>query len=127
FKVVSARTSDDRFHGLVIRDFAPGRTPAPEAVDALGTTLDPASIECKTSTMSNLMVLSVSGIKALDVWFSPEYFDFGERIQVRVNGKRLFFDRIKPDLGSLLEDVRIRGDRTQLYWAKLPLGGKRPG
>ena len=73
------------------------------------------------------MSLTVSGINALDVWFAPEFFDFDERIQIRINGKRLFFDRIAPNLGALLEDVRIRGDRTQLYWAKLPLGGKRPG
>jgi hypothetical protein len=73
------------------------------------------------------MALSVSGINAIDVWLAPEYFDFNERIQIRINGKRLFHDRVKPDLRALLEDVRIRGDRTQLYWAKLPLGGKRPG
>jgi dienelactone hydrolase len=127
FEVVASRPTDDRYYGLVIRDFLPGRTPAPEAVDPLGSKLDPATISCKVSTLSNLMALSVSGINAIDVWLAPEYFDFNERIQIRINGKRLFHDRVKPDLRALLEDVRIRGDRTQLYWAKLPLGGKRPG
>ncbi len=127
FEVVASRSSDDRYYGLVIRDFLPGRTPAPEAVDPLGSKLDPATITCKTSTLSNLMALTVSGINAIDIWLAPEYFDFNERIQIRINGKRLFHDRVKPDLRALLEDVRIRGDRTQLYWAKLPLGGKRPG
>ncbi|MEW4567565.1 alpha/beta hydrolase [Tautonia sp. JC769] len=127
FEVVASRPSDDRYYGLVIRDFAPGRTPAPEAVDPLGSKLDPATISCKVSTLSNLMALSVSGINAIDIWLAPEYFNFDERIQIRINGKRLFNDRVKPDLRALLEDVRIRGDRTQLYWAKLPLGGKRAG
>jgi dienelactone hydrolase len=126
FEVVASRSSDDRYHGIVIREFVPGKTPPPEAVDPLGSKLDPATISCKTSIPSNLMTLSLGGINAIDVWLSPEFFDFDERIQIRINGKRLFFDRVKPDLRALLEDVRLRGDRSQVYWAKIPLGGKRP-
>jgi acetyl esterase/lipase len=127
FEVVSARPGDDRFYGVVIRDFAPGRTPAPETVDALGSKLDPATLSCKTNETINLLSLTVSGINALDLWLDPEYINFDERVQIRINGKRYVNDLVKPDLGALLEDVRLRGDRSQLYWARLSLGGKSPG
>ncbi|QDV33507.1 carboxylesterase family protein [Tautonia plasticadhaerens] len=127
FEVVSSRPAADRFFGVVIREFAPGRTPAPETVDALGTKLDPATLSCKTNSTLNLLSLTVGGINALDLWIDPEFLDLDERIQIRINGKRYFNDLVKPDLGALLEDVRIRGDRTQLYWAKISLGGKRAG
>lgn len=127
FQVVSSRPVSDRFFGVVIREFEPGRTPAPETVDALGSKLAPATLSCKTNSTLNLLSLTVGGINALDIWIDPEYLDLDERIQVRVNGKRYFNDLVKPDLGALLEDVRIRGDRSQLYWAKISLGGKRQG
>ena len=127
FTVDACRTCDDRYYGLVIREFVPGRTPAASTVDPLGKNLDPATIEQKVSTLSNLLSLKVSGINALDIWITPEFFDFDDRLQIRINGKRLFYDLVEPSLSSLLEDVRIRGDRGQLYWAKVPLGGRRAG
>ena len=49
FKAYTARTSDARFYGIVVRDFSPGRTTAPEAAEVLGQNLNPASIEMKSS------------------------------------------------------------------------------
>ena len=127
FEVVACRPSDDRYYGLVIRDFTPGRTASPESVDPLGRDLNPATIHCRSNALTNLMSLDVSGVEALDVWLSPDVIDFDRPVQIRVNGKRLFNDRVAPDLEAMLEDVRLRGDRGQLYWAKIPLGGKRRG
>ena len=28
----------------------------------------------------------------------------------------------KPDLEPFLEDLRLRGDRQQIYWLKVPVG-----
>ena len=127
FEVVACRPSDDRYYGLVIREFSPGRTATPESVDPLGRDLNPASIHCRSNALSNLLSLDVSGVEALDVWLSPDVVDFDRPIQIRVNGNRLFNDRVDPDLEAMLEDVRLRSDRGQLYWAKIPLGGKRRG
>ncbi len=52
FKAVTARTSDDRFFGVVVREFKPGHTTAPEAAEILGKNLNPASIEMKTSSLA---------------------------------------------------------------------------
>ncbi|SFI28335.1 Putative esterase [Planctomicrobium piriforme] len=55
------------------------------------------------------------------IWLSPEMFDFNNRSEVRVNLKYVYHDYIKPSLEALLTDVRKRGDREQLFWARLDL------
>ncbi len=123
FDVAACRTCDDRFFGLVVREFQPDRILAPELVDTLGGNIKSATIERKVSTSANLVSLTVSGIRQLDLWLGPEFLDFEKKIQIRVNGKRLYQDFVEPDLNAFLEDLRLRGDRAQLYWAKIPLGG----
>ena len=61
FKVNTARVSDDRFYGVVVREFGAGRTTAPEAVEMLGQNLKPATIEMKSSSSRNLIRLEVEG------------------------------------------------------------------
>jgi hypothetical protein len=124
FVAKACRPGDDRFFGIVVREFAPGAVVLPEVVDVPGQDLKPATIERKWSTTANLISLTLSGINAIDVWLPPEGLDYDQKIQIRVNGRRQYLDLVKPDLGAFLEDVRLRGDRQQVYWAKVPLGGK---
>jgi len=124
FEVAAARETDSRFYGIVIRGFTPGRTTAPSAVDPLGRDLKPATLECKRNQMANLISLSVSGINAADVWVSADLAVPKTRLEIRVNGRQLFRDDVRPDLEAALEDVRVRADRGQIYWAKIPLGGR---
>jgi pimeloyl-ACP methyl ester carboxylesterase len=122
FEVVAGRTCDDRFYGLVVREFAPGRTPSPDLVDPLGRGLRPATLELKTSALANLLNIKTSGVTRLDVWVSPKLIDFQRRLEVRVNNKRAFWGLAKPDLAALLEDLRVRGDRQQTYWLRVAVG-----
>jgi pimeloyl-ACP methyl ester carboxylesterase len=122
FKVCSARTSDDRFYGVVIREFGAGRTTAPEAVEVLGQNLSPATIEMKTSTTSNLIRLDVNGVKRLDVWLSPKLVDFRRKLELRFHDKTYWKGQIKLEIEGILEDYRMRGDRQQLYWHRLTAG-----
>lgn len=124
FEAKAGRPGDDRFFGVVVRAFTPGRVVLPEVVDPLGNDLKPATIEYKLSPTANLIAMTVGGIDGIDLWLPPEGIDFGRKVQVRVNGKRLFQDLVKPDLGAFLEDIRLRGDRQQVFWAKIPLGGR---
>ncbi len=120
FKVNTARVSDDRFYGLVVREFGAGRTTDPAAVEVLGGNLKPAAIEMKSSTISNLIRLQVEGVTALDIWLSPELIDFSRKVDIRINGKP--FSRaakIKLDMEPMLDDLRVRGDRQQLYWHRI--------
>jgi dienelactone hydrolase len=122
FEAASARDSDARFFGVVVRDFAPGRTTAPEAADPFGKNLRPATIEMKTSAQGNLINLTTTGINRLDVWVSPRLIDFKKKMEVRLNSKPLFKGQAKLEYDAMLEDLRIRGDRQQIYYMKVVMG-----
>jgi hypothetical protein len=107
---------------VVIREFLPGRTTAPEAVDPSGKNLKPATLKIKTSGLSNLISVQAAGIKKLDVWVSPKLVDFKKKFEVRINGKSYHKGLAKPGPEPLLEDLRLRGDRQQIYWMKVSAG-----
>lgn len=48
--------------------------------------------------------------------------DFNKRLHVKINGKQVWNDFVKPDLMAMLEHVRIHGDRQLLYWGVLEFG-----
>ena len=122
FEALSARDSDNRFYGVVIREFLPGRAVAPEAVEPFGKNLKPATIKVKSSRVSNLVRVQTEGIKRLDLWISPKLIDLKKRFEVRINNKTFFKGMAKPDLEPFLEDLRLRGDRQQIYLVKVPVG-----
>ncbi|MFO0890510.1 MAG: alpha/beta hydrolase [Isosphaeraceae bacterium] len=122
FDVQSARTCDNRFHGVVIREFGPNRTTPPEATEVLGQNLTPATVKLKTSALGNLYNLRTAGIKKLDAWLSPRIVDFKRKLEIRINDKVRFKGPAKLTLDPMLEDLRIRGDRQQVYWMKIIAG-----
>jgi pimeloyl-ACP methyl ester carboxylesterase len=120
FKAYTARTSDDRYNGVVVREFAAGVTTAPEAAEVLGKNLNPGSIEMKSVGLSNMIRLDIKGITALDLWLSPKLIDFNRKAEIRINGRsRGRANKLKLDMQPLLEDLRVRGDRQQLYWYRM--------
>ena len=117
FKVYTARTSDDRFYGIVVREFGPGRTTAPEAAEVLGQNLNPASIEMKSSSLSNLIRLEVERDQA------PRHLAQPQAHRLQAEGSRFgstdrpyFKGQLKLECEPMLEDLRVRGDRQQIYW-----------
>lgn len=122
FEVVSARESDVRFYGLVVREFDPDRTTAPGAVDPFGKNLKPATLGMRSSTVSNSLMLTLNGVRKMDIWVSPDLLDFKRRMEIKINGKTFVKGMGKPDIQAFLEDLRVRGDRGQIYWLKVPAG-----
>jgi hypothetical protein len=55
------------------------------------------------------------------VWLSPDLVRFDERLKIHQKGGQAFNGFVTPSLADLLEDLRIRGDRERLYWAKIEL------
>lgn len=123
---VTARTCDDRFYGVVVHDFAARRAIPPEAADPLGKGIKPATIEVRANALNNTLYVNTAGLRQFDVWVSPKLIDFSKRAEVRVNGKALFKGLPPADLEPYLEDLRIRGDRQQVYALRVPvnLGGR---
>ncbi len=122
FEVVTGRECDDRFYGVVIREFVPGRTKDPAGVEPLGKNLKPATLELKSSSLANLLNITTSGLKAVDVWVSPKLIDFNKKMEVRINNKTAFKGMPKADTEAFLEDLRLRGDRSQTYWMRVQAG-----
>jgi pimeloyl-ACP methyl ester carboxylesterase len=62
-----------------------------------------------------------TGSSEATVWVAPEMLNFKERATITVNGRRVNGGNqvIKPDLHTLLEDVRTRGDRQHPFWARI--------
>jgi acetyl esterase/lipase len=127
FEAATARDGDDRFFGVVVREFATGRVVSPEAVDPLGKNLRPATIQLRTSTQGNLLNLTTSGIAQMDVWVSPKLIDPKRKLEVRVNGTSIYKTLPKLDFAPLLDDQRNRADRQQPYFFKASTGGARRG
>ena len=127
FDVVACRSCDNRFYGIIISEFAPGRAKDPAAVDVEGKTLNPATITAAAvAGPANLLRLTTKGVASLDVWVSPKLIDMTKKMEVRINNKTVFKGMPKPDVETFLEDVRVRGDRSQVYVMKVSgkLGGK---
>lgn len=122
FKGNAVRPTDDRFYGVVIHELAPGRTIEPAAAEMLGNNVPkPPSIDVTISPLANLVQIKTDGIRRLDYWIGPDALDFSKRLEVRVNGKAALKGEVRPELGDFLEDLRIRADRRQTYWRKVPI------
>lgn len=63
----------------------------------------------------------VSGAGHHRIWIArgEGLVDFEKRVKVEINGRSRWNDFIRPDVGAMLEHVRLHGDRQQLYWAVL--------
>ncbi len=101
FKAFAARPSDNRFYGVVVREFAAGRTTAPEAVELFGQNLNPAEIKMSSSSLSNLIRLDLKGVRSLDLWLSPKLIDFKRKPEIRVNGRPYLRGRKRPSSSSI--------------------------
>jgi hypothetical protein len=46
----------------------------------------------------------------------PAHIDFKRKIDIRINSERSRKLDPKLELEPMLEDLRVRGDRQQIYW-----------
>ena len=67
--------------------------------------------------LENNGVLVTSSAQRATIYFTPELIDFGERVSVTFNRRRRT-EEIKPQVSTMLDDVRTRGDRFHPFWAK---------
>ncbi|QDT53528.1 hypothetical protein Pan44_15500 [Caulifigura coniformis] len=76
--------------------------------------------------LENTMYVTVPASRAkasAEIWLAPSFFDFEKRLKVHLNRQQssAINALVEPDPAALLEDFRIRGDRQQLFWAKVDL------
>ncbi len=126
FTCVTMRPTDNFFWWLEAEQF-----PAKSMVEAnewpLAPGIQPARIRGAITPQNGINIQTGSG--QLVIWLSPKMLDFKQRSNITVNGKRInATDQfITPDVKTILEDVRTRGDRLNPFWAKIDVStGKAP-
>jgi pimeloyl-ACP methyl ester carboxylesterase len=127
FDAATARPGDARFFGVIVREITQGRATSPEAAEIFGNNIRPATINVKTSGQGNLINVKTNGINRLDVWVSPKLIDFKKKFEIRWNDKPLFKGITRIEFDPMLDDLRNRGDRQQLYYFKAVIGMANPG
>jgi len=70
-----------------------------------------------------------TGAGSVRVLLSPKTLDLNKRVNIVVNGRRVnpASQFLEPDLETLLEDVRTRGDRQHPFWVKVESDTGRVG
>jgi hypothetical protein len=88
-------------------------------------------VQVRATILNNNGLRIITGSSYASAWLSPEMIDFDKRAMIVVNGQRINSREpfVEPDLQTLLEDVRTRGDRQHPFWAKIemPTGRVRAG
>ncbi|QDT91194.1 carboxylesterase family protein [Gimesia algae] len=76
-------------------------------------------VSLKVSIKLGNVIYVSSGGKINTLWLNPELVDFDKRLEVRIDGQRKFNDFLRPDMESMLDDFKNRGDRQKLFDARL--------
>ncbi len=128
FEFGTARDCDARFFGIVVQEIAPGRATPPDQADNLGKNLKPATLKVSYRSLANLLDIETSGLARIDAWLAPPHLDLSKRLEIRINGRTAFKGVPTVDPESFLEDLRIRGDRSQVYFLRYAanLNASRP-
>jgi len=82
---------------------------------AWGAVPRPAKTEASVNEANGISVSSAC--EKLTVWLSPDLIKFDSSLKVTLN--RRAQKNIQPNVATLLEDVRTRGDRQHPFWAKV--------
>ena len=124
FKVVAARASDDRFYGVVVKGFGAAAPPRPRPSSSFGQNLNPAEIKMSSSSLSNLIRLTQGHQEPRPV-AQPQAHRLQARRPEDPRQRPALSHRpegpLKLDLESMLDDLRVRGDRQQLYWHRISI------
>ncbi len=110
----TARESDNRFYWLSSDEIV------------TGPSTNPAKLTARVAA-DNSIVGNVAGIKQLTVWLNSTLVDFNQPVDIRitqVNATRGGRKKVEPSASVLLEDFYNRGDKKNLYVAKVDLSWK---
>ena len=117
FTTRTARSTDNEFFFVSLDDFVPAIVMDPHNFN--GKKMRPGQIDGRLNGIANSVTVTISGAKQADVWLGPGMVEFNRPITVHVNRDEVSGKSIRPDLGVLLEDFRVRSDRQKLFYAKV--------
>lgn len=120
FELKVLRTNQDRCQWVRVEGFPPNVTGATVLAGKSRGTVTPMNLTAKVAPGKNAVRVT-SGVKKYSLWFSPELVSFEERLVIESPGKKRFNDFLKPSIATVLEDLRIRGDREMLFTARIDI------
>lgn len=88
----------------------------PETWPANGKGLRAVQVRGKIGANNNISVNS--GADRTIIWLSPDFVSFDQPVRLIVDGVGKTYN-VTPDMSSLLEDARARGDRLHPFWARI--------
>lgn len=140
FTVRSMRRWDSFFWWLELESLPAGAMVDP--ADWPPRTTQPMEIRGKLTPTNTIYVTTGAGL--VRIFASPEMFDFGQRVSVILNGRRIDprdaarsillsgtgsgsdsrdpFSDLDLQLETILEDVRTRSDRLHPFWVRMEIG-----
>ena len=118
FDVNILRPTGTQWYWLTVNGF-PENVLLPVVWKKGGTATRPQNVSGRI-TPGNTIRIGSAGKQAV-VKLSPDLIDFDRRVEVIRRGRPAFRDFVKPDVKALLDDLRERGDRQRLYWARLDI------
>jgi predicted esterase len=116
FACATMRSSDNVFWWAEIESLPPNsvvaKWPPPHGTQPL--------LVRGNAPANNTLVLTAGNSRAT-IWLSPEMVNFNARVNITVGGRRPSGVPaiIAPSIETMLEDLRVRGDRQHPFWAKV--------
>ncbi len=116
FTVATMRTTDNRFWWAEVQNLPPNAAvtnwPAPRGTK-------PLLIHGAAPNNNNVSL--TAGNAGTIFWLSPDMVNFNTHINVMLGGRRAngVPATIKPSIETMLEDIRVRGDRQHPFWARV--------
>jgi len=114
FTVSTMRPWDNFFWMIELADL-PGRSIVYPAGWPPESGVRPVAAEGRIGPTNRLRLETGAG--KVTFYMTPDIVDFDERIELSVN-TRTDRELVTPDVETMLEDVRTRGDRQHPFWAK---------
>jgi hypothetical protein len=95
--------------------------PAGSAVGAWPAPKGTKPLLVRGSVPVNNSIALTAGNLGATIWLSPDLVNFNARVNITLGGRRPVGvpPMIKPSVETMLEDVRVRGDRQHPFWAKV--------
>ena len=120
FEAATLRIWDNYFWWIEMSGLPPGSMIEPAHWPTRNVPL-PVTLSGRITDGNGLVVKT--GSSQVSIWISPRMLDFEKRANIQVNGRSLNTANrfIQPDLRTILEDVRTRGDRQNPFWLKLDM------
>ncbi|MDO4574841.1 MAG: peptidase [Planctomycetia bacterium] len=124
FAVGTMRPWDNRFWWIEVDKLPPKAIVLPDLYPTPGAVL--AKVEVERLPRGNSIQINAR-VGKIRVWLGPQTLDFDRKMNIVVNAKNAITAKtnLKPDLRTLLDDVRRRGDRQNPFWAMIEVNTGR--